>query len=911
MTRLIERWFPCSEVSEASTSGWGSGNSEATLFTWFAKRPLAQAKAAVLTSLLPWPDVPEEQRRLQDLVRRALTGYQAGRQEILEELAKHYPNGAVVLDPFSGRGMIPLEAARLDCNAYGLDYSPVATVAGQLLADFPLRNWTEEPSIPFGYPSQALYEHRLFHDVEQTLNEVGRRFNSAMAPFYPIVNGKYPWGYVWAVSLPCQECGRYFPMTGSLALRNPNPGKGDPGQSYRLIADRQTGMVDIEVHEGPPIGSPTRVLAGKSKFDASGKVAVCPFCEHVHPKDVHTRLASQGFGRDTLLLAADIDDEFGKRYRALTCEECEAAQRSGSALAEEPPFSGGLPAVPAEPIPLGNTWTIQASVYGARTYGDMCNARQTLGFVKIARIISDLGREFQAAGMSSDYVRALCGYASSVMVRKLRRSTRGVTLQVSVQAVSDVFATESSLAFSYDYFEAGLGDGPGSWQSIQTGSLAALRRQVERSGGRPARITRGSAISLPFRSAAMDAVVTDPPYDAMIDYTDASDLSYVWLKRSMSTADPGLMMTSEPHGVQEKTEEIIVKKGGTSSNDPRTRQHYDRLIAQAFAEAKRVIAGDGVVTIVFGHGEPEVWHRLLAAISSAGLVLTGSWPAKTEKGGKAGSANIVTTLTMSCRPAPTNRPSGRANIVEAEVRREVKNRVPKWEAAGLAPTDQLMASAGPAMEVVGRYSSVLDTLGEPVEPDRYLLVARRAVEEAAAVEIDNLALETFDARTRFALSWVRLYARTIAPKSEARWQALASDLAMDALRGILTNVDKGVRFGTANECAGDVGPESVVIDVAIAMAAAWPEGLEAVGEVLAASQRTADDSHLWATMSFLSSKLPEADPDAIAWTALVRSRRVIKSVARDVVSARSRAAADAEPRPRQTSLFGVNEEDEG
>ena len=28
MTRMIERWFPCAEVSEASGAGWGSGNSE-------------------------------------------------------------------------------------------------------------------------------------------------------------------------------------------------------------------------------------------------------------------------------------------------------------------------------------------------------------------------------------------------------------------------------------------------------------------------------------------------------------------------------------------------------------------------------------------------------------------------------------------------------------------------------------------------------------------------------------------------------------------------------------------------------------------------------------------------------------------------------------------------------------------
>jgi len=101
--RMIERWFPCAEVSEASASGWGSGKSEKALFTWFAARPLAQAKAAVLTSLLPWPEDETDQRRLQDLVRTAMTGRDAAHAELVAELAKTYPDGASMLDPFSGR----------------------------------------------------------------------------------------------------------------------------------------------------------------------------------------------------------------------------------------------------------------------------------------------------------------------------------------------------------------------------------------------------------------------------------------------------------------------------------------------------------------------------------------------------------------------------------------------------------------------------------------------------------------------------------------------------------------------------------------------------------------------------------------------------------------------------------------
>jgi putative DNA methylase len=272
--RMIERWFPCAEVSEASASGWGSGKSEKALFTWFAARPLAQAKAAVLTSLLPWPEDEAEQRRLQALVRKSMTGRDAGRAELVAELTKTHPDGASMLDPFSGRAMIPLEGARLGVRSLGVDYSPVATLAGQLLADFPLRNWSEEPALPFGKQDTiSTSGSQLLDDTRAFLDEVGRRYERRMADFYPKIDDRQPWGYLWAVSLPCQECGNRFPLTGSLVLRHPLPAKHDLGQSYRIEVDRGSGEYRAVVHDGVPTFKPTLVAMMKAGKAVRGKAA--------------------------------------------------------------------------------------------------------------------------------------------------------------------------------------------------------------------------------------------------------------------------------------------------------------------------------------------------------------------------------------------------------------------------------------------------------------------------------------------------------------------------------------------------------------------------------------------------------------------------------------------------------------
>jgi adenine-specific DNA methylase len=354
-----------------------------------------------------------------------MSGRDAENALLVEELGRGFPDGQRLLDPFSGRGMIPLESAHLAVQSFGVDYSPVAAVASRLLVDYPLRDFSKEPDL--GYGMNPLLS-RLPQDVAFYLAEVKAHAYRNLEPFYPEVNGKRPWGYLWAMTLPCQECRHRFPLVGALTLRKPNPSHDDLGQSLHLYST--DGEWHCDVIDGDSPSQPTRIVAqGKSKYDAAGKVAVCLHCGHVHPKDVHTRLAADGFGVDALLAVAENDDRVQRRFRAPTPEEGKALEVAGRALTSLEPFENGLAPIPTERIPPGNTWTIQSTVYGARTYADLCNPRQNLAFHHIARSIDFLCHDYVQRGISTEYANALAEYATSVMARRLKFSTRGARLR--------------------------------------------------------------------------------------------------------------------------------------------------------------------------------------------------------------------------------------------------------------------------------------------------------------------------------------------------------------------------------------------------------------------------------------------------------------------------------------------------
>ena len=887
--RVVDRWFPCAGVDAACRLPIGSGKNEKAIAVWFASRPIAQARAAVATALL------DDDTRTRNLIDSAVRGNAAAIAGLAEKVAEKFPAGRpVVLDVFSGRGIIPLEAARIGARAVGIDLSPVATLAGRVLADYALRDWSNEPALPWEQRDDTEWDAgqpRLIRDLATFLDVVGEHVRRIAGAWYPAnADGSYPWGYLWAISIECDGCGRRFPLIGSLALRHPQAKSLDAGQWLRLTVDGDRWQA--EVADGRPDQSPTYSSGDRGDGQLrKGKSARCIFCRHVHSLEAVKAKGYAGDYQDELLAAAD-DIEGKKFFRPPT----QAEQASSRVDPRMLPPLFGLTAIPDEPIPANNVHTVQGSGYGYKTFGSLMCDRQAMQFAATCMAIRATHSDAQAAGISDDYARALAAFAACTMVRRLKRSTRGAGLMPfgnpdgtdsNNVAVNHVFSNESKMSFQFDWFETGLGDGPGTWNGLSKTGLRPYETHVARSTGVPAKFRQGNAMSLPYRDGSVDAVITDPPYDDMIEYADASDLMFVWLRRALGDIEPDLFGPDTPmqQRLQPKDDEIIVRRVQDPGRVVHDGEFYESSLSRAFREARRVLRPDGRLVVVFGHSDPDAWRKLLVALHEAGYVVTSSWPSRTESA-NTGVASIRVTVTIGCRVAVGDRPVATAAEVDREAADVIKSRVPGWTRDGLALGDQMMAAYGPVMEVYGRYSKVIEPDATIAPVDRYLTLARRAVREAIALRLESLPLETFDALTRFAFMWMKLHGRTLVPKGEARFLAQADNLRIEDIRGHLVT-ESSTGFRLVLDPPASVGPTSALFDVARAMIGAYmASGSEAAATALARSERPPDDEHLWALVGWFANELPASDPFAKAVAAIMRNVSTIKNAAKGISFAR-------------------------
>lgn len=152
--KLIEVGIPLKTINEESAREKSIHHGHpSTLHLWWARRPLAAARAVIFAQLVDDPsslpdkfstdeEIAAERKRLHDLMEELVVWENAGDLDILarakaEILKSTGGNPPPILDPFAGGGSIPLEAQRLGLEAHASDLNPVAVLINKALIEIP------------------------------------------------------------------------------------------------------------------------------------------------------------------------------------------------------------------------------------------------------------------------------------------------------------------------------------------------------------------------------------------------------------------------------------------------------------------------------------------------------------------------------------------------------------------------------------------------------------------------------------------------------------------------------------------------------------------------------------------------------------------------------------------------------
>lgn len=819
---LIEDWLPVAELSIESRRERGAVHALpplSFLHIWWARRPLVASVAVVLGGLLPtwspelaaaFPDAPELgsehayrawYRRLVGIWGDAVSAQKAvdlakasgvplpDNPFSYKQAYRNSPSDAelrllhlvlrntwggklpVVCDPTAGGGSIPFTAIRLGLPTYANDLNGVAASV-----------------LSVSVKSAAEQGLALAPAIEKWGQLLTERVEADLVQYFPSdgAPGEQVTNYIWAHAVACPTTGHLIPLIKDKWLRK------IPGRevAVEVLVDEAVTSGSIEpmfrvVHQ-----QQVNAADADRGYVARGD-AISPYTDLVVAND-YIKAEAQAGRLHQLLYAVATRAADGKRsFRSPLPSDLEALTQAVARLAEvraEWEAAGYLPTeLFPRPIPKHDI-----RPYGFATWQDFFTPRQLLVHGTFAARFHALIAEVRAA--APDEADDILAVLALMQGKALNYNSRLCSWHTPKQTMRSVFERHDfSFKWTFAEFEGARELYP--WCLRQAifayGGIAKLLARPEQgllgpSVGIGASITvsQGPAGALDLPDKSVSHVCMDPPYYDNVMYAQLADFFYVWEKRTMGRVAPSFFPTE----LSDNENEAVANPTRFASFGTRKAQladaDYQAKMTAIFAEARRVLQDDGVLTVMFTHKRAEAWDTLGMGLLLAGFTIEASWPVNTEAEHslhQSGVNSAASTIMLVCRKRATLDTDGHDTYledIEGEVRLAARTAVEGFRADGIDGVDLLLSAYGPTLSVVSKYwpvhSSEADEEGRArlLRPEEALSIARAEIVRVQRARLVGYPIE-FDPLTDFVVAFWDVIKDDTATYDEARRLALA------------------------------------------------------------------------------------------------------------------------------------------
>ena len=815
--KLIEVAIPLAAINEQSAREKSIRHGHpSTLHLWWARRPLATARAVLFSQLVDdpaehadvfraeaierggvdvdaWVDsrITQERDRLFDLITRMVDWDNVNDEALFDEVRAEILRSTdgkppAILDPFAGGGTIPLEAQRLGLESRASDLNPVAVLINKALIEIAPRFREIPPVFPdaAGQRNSWPKASGLAEDVRRYGEWMRAEAQVRIGSHYPeaiLADGSaatvIAWLWARTVICPNPACGIEMPLVRSWWL-----GKKNGKESY-LVPTVVAGQVHFGIgHERS--GAPTPNTDGT--VGRTG--ATCVSCGTSVPLTyIREQGRSAGLGRT--LLATVAEGHRQRIYLPADDRQREAANMVG----------------PSD-VPMAdlakNTRDFKTPNYGLSTIASLFTNRQLVALTTFSDLVTEARHHVlqearlaglpEGTGLESDGTGAVA-YADAVATYLGMGVSRYSNFMNALcqwrpdagkEQVGHLFARQA-IPMVWDFAEASpFSNSAGGW-------IPAFKFIPKAIDNLPANgvavVTQSDAASRNYEGVV---VSTDPPYYDNIGYSDLSDFFYVWLRRSLRDIHPSLLSTL----LVPKAEELVAnpyRHGGAAGAKKFFEDGFEHVFEQARASATELYP----MTVYYAFKQSESddrgtastgWETILGSMVRAGWTITATWPMRSELGNRmiaAGNNALASSVVLALRPRPQSAATTDRRGFIAALKRELAPALRDLQSGGIAPVDLPQAAIGPGMAVFSRYSSVIESDGSPMPVRAALAHINEMLDEVLTEQEGD-----FDSTTRFALAWYRGHGYESAPYGDAEDLARARGTAVAAMQrsGILT-----------------------------------------------------------------------------------------------------------------------------